>query len=98
MCSRLGLVNFAPLWRKDQNEYLADLEALEIDSIIVKVAAIGLNRKHLGQRLSDVRGHLEKLQKQFGVHPAGEEHVLIFSHRRKVSEVQLFLLKSVRYV
>ena len=50
VCTRLNLINFAPLWQKDQNVYLGDLEALEIDSIIVKVAAIGLGRKHLGAR------------------------------------------------
>ena len=72
ICSRLGLVNFAPLWQKDQSQYLEDLEAVGIDSVIVKVAAIGLKRSHLGQRLANVRSHLEKLKNQFGVHPAGE--------------------------
>ena len=85
--------------------YLGDLEALGIDSIIVKVAAIGLGRKHLGargvnrnngkiflkvillrhfthpfitgQKLADVRGHLEQLQAKFGVHPAGEGHTVL---------------------
>jgi len=36
ICSRLGLVNFAPLWQKDQSQYLEDLEAVGIDSVIVK--------------------------------------------------------------
>lgn len=76
VCARLNLVNFAPLWQKDQNEYLADLESLMIDSIIVKVAAIGLDKRHLGRSLASLREHLEQLQAKFGVHPAGEEHVL----------------------
>ena len=36
ICSRLGLVNFAPLWQKDQSQYLEDLEDVGIDSVIVK--------------------------------------------------------------
>ena len=36
ICSRLGLVNFAPLWQKDQSQYLEDLEAVGINSVIVK--------------------------------------------------------------
>ena len=47
-----------------------------IDSIIVKVAAIGLDKRHLGRSLASLREHLEQLQAKFGVHPAGEEHVL----------------------
>ena len=47
-----------PVSRRDKNE--------------IKVAAIGLKRCHLGQRLANVRNHLEKLKNQFGVHPAGE--------------------------
>ena len=61
---------------KDQNEHLRDLESQKIDSIIVKVAAIGLDKRHLGKSLTSLREHLEQLQVKFGVHPAGEEHVL----------------------
>ena len=43
-----------------------------IESVIVKIAAIGLKRAHLGKSLSEVRQHLENLKNKFGVHPAGE--------------------------
>ena len=51
---------------------MLDLERVGINSIIVKVAAIGLKRVHLGKQLSTVRDHLENLKNKFGVHPAGE--------------------------
>jgi len=57
---------------KDQSEYLLDLEKVGINSIIVKIAAIGLKRVHLGKQLCHVREHLENLKRKFGVHPAGE--------------------------
>ena len=49
-----------------------DLNELEFEVILVKVAAIGLGKKHLGAKLSDVTDHLFKLEGQYGVHPAGE--------------------------
>ena len=41
-----------------------------------------------GQKLADVRGHLEQLQAKFGVHPAGEGHTVLL-----VNWIDLFLAK-----
>ena len=40
--------------------------------MIVKVASLGLNKKHVGKRLSDITPYLNQLKDSYGVHPAGE--------------------------
>ena len=72
VCSRLGLVSFAPIWQKDQKQYISDLNTLGFEVVIVKVAALGLNRKHVGKLLEDLTPTLLTLEEKYGVHPAGE--------------------------
>ncbi|CAG5094633.1 Oidioi.mRNA.OKI2018_I69.XSR.g13729.t1.cds [Oikopleura dioica] len=72
VCSRLGLVSLAPLWQKDQKQYIQDLSQLGFEVVIVKVAALGLNRKHVGKLLHELTPTLLTLEEKFGVHPAGE--------------------------
>jgi len=62
----------APLWQADQKTYINDLNALNFEIILVKVASLGLNQKHVGKSLDAVTPHLIKLQERYGVHPAGE--------------------------
>jgi len=72
VCNRLGLVSFAPIWQKDQKQYISDLNTLGFEVVIVKVAALGLNRKHVGKLLEDLTPTLLTLEEKYGVHPAGE--------------------------
>ncbi|MCI02302.1 meiotically up-regulated protein 71-like protein, partial [Trifolium medium] len=49
VCSRLGLVSLAYLWKQDQSVLLNEMIANGIVAVTVKVAAMGLDpAKHLG--------------------------------------------------
>lgn len=63
---------FCRITKVDQQTYIEDLNALGFDVLIVKVASLGLDKKHVGQRLSGLTEHLIQLNQRFGVHPAGE--------------------------
>uniref|UniRef100_A0A1B6C6I9 Diphthine--ammonia ligase n=1 Tax=Clastoptera arizonana TaxID=38151 RepID=A0A1B6C6I9_9HEMI len=63
VCSRLGLVALAYLWRRDQGELLQDMIDCNIDAIIIKVATLGLDPyKHLGLKISEIQPHLIKMR------------------------------------
>ncbi|KAJ3412177.1 ATP binding domain 4 [Chytridiales sp. JEL 0842] len=51
VCLRLGLTCLAYLWRRDQDELLEEMVETGLNAIIIKVAAIGLTRAHLGKSL-----------------------------------------------
>ena len=51
VCSRLGLVSLAYLWRQPQARLLRDMYQAGIHAILVKVAAIGACNKHNESRL-----------------------------------------------
>ncbi|KAL8110252.1 diphthine--ammonia ligase isoform X2 [Apium graveolens] len=62
VCSRLGLISLAYLWKEDQSLLLREM-----------VAAIGLNpSKHLGKELSELSSHLHKLKELYGINVCGE--------------------------
>ena len=48
------------------------MSQLGFEVVIVKVAALGLNRKHVGKLLHELTPTLLTLEEKFGVHPAGE--------------------------
>ena len=72
VCLRLGLTPLAYLWRRDQSELLKEMVDVGMDSIIVKVACLGLTEKHLGKSLAEMQPHLESLSKKYGVNVCGE--------------------------
>ena len=72
VCVRLGLVSLAFLWRRDQAELLDEMVSNQVNSILIKVAALGLNPKHLGQDLSQVRDHLHLMNSKYGLNICGE--------------------------
>ncbi|VDP10620.1 unnamed protein product [Heligmosomoides polygyrus] len=72
VCRRLGLTPLCYLWERDQEKLLADMLRNELNAILIKVAAVGLNRNHLGRTLSEMSPLLSKLHAQYGVHPCGE--------------------------
>ncbi|PON55492.1 Diphthine--ammonia ligase [Parasponia andersonii] len=65
VCSRLGLVSLAYLWKQDQSLLLQEMIANGILAITVKVAAMGLDpAKHLGKDLASLNSHLHKLKER----------------------------------
>ena len=65
VCERLGLKTLAYLWRRDQKELLSEMIENEMNSILIKVAAIGLKVNHLGQSLSQMQSTLLDLEKKY---------------------------------
>lgn len=73
VCSRLGIVALAYLWRRDQEELLQEMIDCNIKAIIVKVAALGLHpNKHLGLTLSEIKSHLVRMKEKYGLNICGE--------------------------
>lgn len=62
VCARLGLVALAYLWRRDQGELLQEMIDCQIEAIVIKVAALGLDpSKHLGMTIADLHPHIVKM-------------------------------------
>ncbi|KAG0145194.1 hypothetical protein CROQUDRAFT_64181 [Cronartium quercuum f. sp. fusiforme G11] len=72
VAQRLGLVPLAYLWQRDQSELLQEMVQSGLESILIKVASIGLEPKHLGKSLSQMQHKLEELNSKYGVHVCGE--------------------------
>ncbi|KAK5983603.1 hypothetical protein GCK32_003784 [Trichostrongylus colubriformis] len=53
VCRRLDLVPLCYLWERDQKELLRDMLRSGLNAILIKVAAVGLNKGHLGKTLSE---------------------------------------------
>jgi len=50
------------LWRRDQRELLQEMIDCNIEAIVIKVAALGLDpTKHLGLRIDKLMPHLVKM-------------------------------------
>eukprot|EP01063_Lacrimia_lanifica_P014330 TRINITY_DN20949_c0_g1_i1.p1 TRINITY_DN20949_c0_g1~~TRINITY_DN20949_c0_g1_i1.p1 ORF type:complete len:655 (+),score=176.74 TRINITY_DN20949_c0_g1_i1:67-2031(+) len=69
VCSRLGLVSLSYLWQRDQDTYVAELVDEAFDVKLIKIASMGLTRRHLGQSLSELQDYLMSLDY---CHSAGE--------------------------
>lgn len=72
VCDRLGLTSLAYLWQRDQAELMREICGLGLDARLIKVAAIGLNEKHLGKPLAEMYPILTKLNQMYDVHVCGE--------------------------
>ncbi|CAJ2631293.1 unnamed protein product [Trifolium pratense] len=73
VCSRLGLVSLAYLWKQDQSVLLNEMIANGIVAVTVKVAAMGLDpAKHLGKELALLNAYLHKLKESYGINVCGE--------------------------
>ena len=55
------LVSLSYLWRRDQAELFDEMIDAKVEAILIKVATLGLDEKHLGLSLSQVRDHLHKM-------------------------------------
>ncbi|KAH9329871.1 hypothetical protein KI387_001979, partial [Taxus chinensis] len=73
VCSRLGLVSLAFLWKQEQGLLLQEMIEKGIEAILVKVAAIGLDpNKHLGSDLATMQPYLLHLKELYGINVCGE--------------------------
>ncbi|XP_072967523.1 diphthine--ammonia ligase isoform X1 [Typha angustifolia] len=73
VCSRLGLVSLAYLWKRDQTFLLSEMIRRGIVAIIVKVAAMGLRpSEHIGRELTDLQFPLLELKELYGINVCGE--------------------------
>lgn len=72
-CDRLKLVPLAYLWQRNQEDLLDEMIKCEVDAVIVKVAALGLDpAKHLGRSLSSLQPYLLTLGEKYGINVCGE--------------------------
>lgn len=73
VCSRVGLVSLAYLWKQDQSLLLQEMITNGIKAITVKVAAMGLEPgKHLGKEIAFLDPYLHKLKESYGINVCGE--------------------------
>ncbi|KAG0052676.1 ATP binding domain 4 [Gryganskiella cystojenkinii] len=72
VCARLGLVALAYLWQRDQEELLQEMASAGVNAVLVKVAAMGLKKQHLGQSIGDMFPYLYKMNQEFDLHICGE--------------------------
>ncbi|XP_062350384.1 diphthine--ammonia ligase isoform X1 [Cinclus cinclus] len=73
VCRRLNLQPLAYLWHCNQEILLKEMISCNIQAIIIKVAAFGLDPdKHLGKTLGEMEPILLDLSEKYGVHVCGE--------------------------
>ncbi|CAO1632197.1 unnamed protein product [Sympodiomycopsis kandeliae] len=74
ICSRveLQLQPLAYLWQRSQEELLDEMVKSQVQAILIKVAGIGLQEKHLGKTLAQMQPLLMKLNSMYGAHVCGE--------------------------
>ncbi|XP_014797141.1 PREDICTED: diphthine--ammonia ligase isoform X1 [Calidris pugnax] len=73
VCRRLDLQPLAYLWHRNQEILLKEMISSNIQAIIIKVAAFGLDPdKHLGKTLDQMEPYLLELSEKYGVHACGE--------------------------
>ncbi|NXV54114.1 DPH6 ligase, partial [Uria aalge] len=73
VCRRLDLQPLAYLWHRNQEILLKEMISSNIQAIIIKVAAFGLDpEKHLGKTLDQMEPYLLELSEKYGVHVCGE--------------------------
>ena len=71
--NKLKLECFNPLWQKNQIELLKELIENKFDIIITGVFAYPLDKSWIGRKIdAKFISEVEKLQKKFGINPAGE--------------------------
>ncbi|TRY72025.1 hypothetical protein TCAL_09974 [Tigriopus californicus] len=72
VCSRLNLISLSFLWRRDQSELLREMISFQMNCVVIKVATLGLDQKHLGQSLAQLQDHLMAMETKFGINVCGE--------------------------
>lgn len=72
ICHRLGIKMLSYLWDRDQVQLLQEMIDYGIDAILIKVAVIGLDSKHLGKSLKEIQPTLLLLKDKYQINVCGE--------------------------
>eukprot|EP00916_Digyalum_oweni_P026585 GHVL01043663.1.p1 GENE.GHVL01043663.1~~GHVL01043663.1.p1 ORF type:complete len:344 (+),score=87.63 GHVL01043663.1:156-1034(+) len=72
VCERLKLTPVAYLWERDGVELLSEMLDSGLEAVVVKTASLGLNQKHIGRSLRELKPHLIHLNERYDCHPCGE--------------------------
>ncbi|KAA1069561.1 hypothetical protein PGT21_028129 [Puccinia graminis f. sp. tritici] len=72
VCQRLGLTVLAYLWQRDQAELLREMVEASVESVLIKIAGVGLMPDHLGKSLAEMEPILTTLNSKYGAHVCGE--------------------------
>ncbi|KAJ8686188.1 hypothetical protein QAD02_021982 [Eretmocerus hayati] len=72
VCSRLGLISLSYLWRRDQEQLLKEMIDCSVNAVLIKVASLGLEPRHLGKSISEMQPHLAKMKEKYGLNVCGE--------------------------
>ncbi|XP_038072963.1 diphthine--ammonia ligase-like [Patiria miniata] len=72
VCCRLGLTPLAFLWRRDQEGLLKEMITAGVEAIIIKVAAMGLDSRHLGMTLQEIQSHMLRMKEKYQLNVCGE--------------------------
>lgn len=72
ICQRLNLTMLAYLWNEDQDSLLQKMIDNNFDAILIKVACMGLSKKHIGLSIKTMQEYLRKLRDEYGANVCGE--------------------------
>ena len=53
-CDRLGLISVAYMWEREQRALLRDIIQDGVVAVVIKTAAMGLDRRHIGKTLNQL--------------------------------------------
>merc|ERR1719186_1202955 len=59
VCRRLGMTSLAYLYRRDAEELLEEMIGAGMECILIKVACMGLDQKHLGKTLGEMENYMK---------------------------------------
>ncbi|WP_174590178.1 diphthine--ammonia ligase [Methanocella conradii] len=73
ICQDIGIKSFAPLWHKNQRDYVRELVAEGFEVMVTGCYAEGLGEEWLGKILDDkALEELDRLHEKYGISVAGE--------------------------
>lgn len=72
VCERLGLTSLAYMWEREQPELLGEMIESGLTAILIKVACMGLDRRHVGKTLGQLQAYLLRIKEEYGVNVCGE--------------------------
>ncbi|GAW83601.1 hypothetical protein, conserved [Plasmodium gonderi] len=72
VCQRLNFQIVAYLWERNQVEVLQNMISGGLEAIIVKIAAYGLTKEHIGKTIKEIYNYLEMMSEKYGLSICGE--------------------------
>jgi len=72
ICERLGLKSIALLWEREQKGLLTDMIENDMNSVLIKVCTMGLNKEDLLKSIKDLKDKLFSLEEKYLINVCGE--------------------------